>query len=167
VIKRRSAVTPRIRGYGNKEQLFSTVLREELSKLAAAVSLDADSARDLGDYAGRAFDYHLAHPELLRLLHWEGLQSAGNRPPDDTERAAYYARKVAAIAEAQDAGAIAADAEPARLLYAIIALTAWWFAAPQIVAMLLGPAADDPKAQRDALVTLVRRLASDGRAGLS
>jgi AcrR family transcriptional regulator len=144
--------------YGNKEELFSTVLREELSRLAAAVSLDAASARDLGDYAGRAFDYHLAHPELLRLLHWEGLGWTGDAVADDAERSAYYARKVAGIADAQAGGDIAADPEAARMLYAIIALTAWWFAAPQIVAMLLGAAAGDQAAQRDALVTLVRRL---------
>jgi AcrR family transcriptional regulator len=150
--------------YGNKDELYSTVLHEELSKLAAAVSLDAASARDLGAYAGRAFDYHLAHPELLRLLHWEGLSSAGAAAADDAERSAYYASKVAAIAEAQAAGEIAPDPEAARMMYAVIALTAWWFAAPQIVAMLLGPAADDREAQRDALVTLVRRLASDSAA---
>jgi hypothetical protein len=51
-----------------------------------------------------------------------------------------------------------------RSLGGVIALTAWWFAAPQIVAMLLGPAADDREAQRDALVTLVRRLTSDSAA---
>jgi hypothetical protein len=81
--------------------------------------------------------------------------------PDETERSADYSRKVAAIAEAQGAGAISADPEAARLFYAVIALTAWWFAAPQIVAMLLGPAADDLQAQRSALVTLVRRITTD------
>jgi AcrR family transcriptional regulator len=145
--------------YGTKDQLFATVLHEELSKLAAAVSLDSASARDLGEYAGRAFDYHSEHPELLRLLHWEGLRWVDGATPEDSERSAYYARKVAAIAEAQAAGAIAADPDAARLLYAVIALAAWWFAAPQVVRMLLGAAADDREAQRIALVALVRRIA--------
>jgi hypothetical protein len=68
---------------------------------------------------------------------------------------------VAAIAEAQAAGAVPPEPDAAHLLYAVIALTAWWFAAPQIVAMLLGPATEDPRAQRNALVMLVRRLVTD------
>jgi hypothetical protein len=43
------------------------------------------------------------------------------------------------------------------VLYATIALSAWRFA-PQIVTMPFGPGGDDRRAQRDALVTPVRRL---------
>jgi Tetracyclin repressor-like, C-terminal domain len=59
--------------------------------------------------------------------------------PDETERSADYSRKVAAIAEAQGAGAISADPEAARLFYAVIALTAWCFAAPKSWRCCSGP----------------------------
>lgn len=145
--------------YGDKQQLFVTVLQQELTKLAVAVPLDEEQALDLGSYAGRVFDYHLGHPELLRLLHWEGLQLGGEPVAWETERTVYYHAKVAAVSAAQDAGAIATNPDAAHLLYAVIAMAAWWFAAPQVVRMILGDRANDHEAQRAALVEFVCLLA--------
>jgi AcrR family transcriptional regulator len=158
--------------FGAKHRLFEVVLAEELNKLAAAHPLTVEQAGDLGLYAGQIFDYHREHPQLVRLLHWEGLQ-AGNaaappRRPDDPplahetspdERGAYYLAKVAALREAGQAGALTTTVDPEYLLYAVIALAAWWFAVPRVAAMIIGPtAADDHAARREALVTMVRRL---------
>ncbi len=148
--------------FGNKDQLFTAVLEAELANLATVVPLTGEQAGDLGDYAGRVMDYHRQHPHFLRLLAWEGLQS-GEQDPVVAEslRARHYADKVAAITLAQQAGTATGEVDAAVLMYAVIALTAAWFTMPQLVRMLVtGSSADDPDMQRDALVTLVRRLTS-------
>ncbi|MFI6871794.1 TetR family transcriptional regulator [Nocardia sp. NPDC050406] len=144
--------------FGDKRGLFEAVLTDQLGQLAAASPLAADEAGNLAEYAGHVFDYHRTHPHLLRLLHWEGLVSANGELPAETARAAHYADKVAALAEAQRAGSLPDDVAPGYLLYAVAALAAWWFAAPQVVRMILGADADDHEARRTALVTMVRRL---------
>src|SRR5256885_15899140 len=74
--------------FGDKQALFETVLHDELEKLAAAVTPLPASVEDIGEFAGRTFDYHSAHPELVRLILWEGL--AGGPVADKANRAAHY-----------------------------------------------------------------------------
>ncbi|MBW8487343.1 TetR family transcriptional regulator [Actinomadura parmotrematis] len=153
--------------FGGKDRLFGAVLAAELAGLAAAVPLSAEQAGDLGDYAGRVHDYHLAHPHFSRLLAWEGLQHGaqgdGGAVAAEAERAAHYAEKVRAVAAAQDAGALTRDADAARLTYAVIALVNAWFMLPQVARLLLSAVPDPrPAGDRDALVLLVRRLTSNG-----
>ncbi|MCO5974377.1 TetR family transcriptional regulator [Actinoallomurus soli] len=128
--------------FGDKESLFESVLRDELEKLAAAVTPPADGLKDIGEFAGRTFDYHAAHPELARLLLWEGL--AGGPPADEANRTEHYRRKVRAFAAAQRDGALTDDLDPAYLAFLVIGLAAWWHAAPQLTRMLSGLDPDDP-----------------------
>src|SRR5215475_9414438 len=58
--------------FGDKQALFETVLADELNKIAASVAATGASLKDIGEFAGHTFDYHAAHPELARLLLWEG-----------------------------------------------------------------------------------------------
>ncbi|WP_431982523.1 TetR family transcriptional regulator [Streptomyces qinglanensis] len=176
--------------FGSKEKLFVAVLRSELERVAAAVPLDGDQAADLGDYAGRLFDYHRAHPHLARLLAWEGLQYQ-DRVVSEAERTGRYREKAAALAEAQRTGALTTAAAPGALTHAVIALTASFFTLPQVARMLVpadggaegaddvaGDAAaadaaaaaaagadadaDPGAAQRAALVAVVRLMAGQG-----
>ncbi|MFE9426744.1 TetR family transcriptional regulator [Kitasatospora sp. NPDC006697] len=149
--------------FGNKEQLFAAVLTSELGKLAAAVPLaPAPGERlDLGDYAGRVFDYHSANPHFSRLLAWEGLQcgSGSEEPAAGPERTAHYGEKVAAVAAAQRTGEVAGEVDPARLMFSVISLVNAWFTLPQMARLLLAGATDPrPAADREAVVTLVGRL---------
>ncbi|NUW37018.1 TetR/AcrR family transcriptional regulator [Nonomuraea sp. SMC257] len=145
--------------FGNKDQLFGAVLTQELERLAAAVPLDAAQAADLGQYAGRVFDYHGSHPHLVRLLHWEGLHAGDAEVPAEAARTAHYAGKVAALAAAQEEGTLTGALPPADLVYAVIALAGWWFSTPQLARMIRAGAPDDsPAARREALVRLVRAL---------
>ncbi|MFE9393346.1 TetR family transcriptional regulator [Streptomyces sp. NPDC006784] len=176
--------------FGSKEKLFVAVLRSELERVAAAVPLDGDQAADLGDYAGRLFDYHRAHPHLARLLAWEGLQYQ-DRVVSEAERTGRYREKAAALAEAQHAGTLTTGAAPGALTHAVIALTASFFTLPQVARMLV-PAdgtdgvdgtdevgreadvqreaegvdaegdADPGAAHRAALIALVRLMAGQG-----
>ncbi|MGW2406937.1 TetR family transcriptional regulator [Streptomyces sp. NPDC001739] len=144
--------------FGSKEKLFVAVQESELQKIAAAVPLTAEQAQDLGDYAGRVFDYHRAHPHFVRLLAWEGLQYQ-DRVVAESARTGHYDEKIAAVARAQKSGALNDEVDAGQLMHAVIALTASWFTLPQLASMLMPAVAGaGPEAQRESLVTLVRRL---------
>jgi AcrR family transcriptional regulator len=148
--------------FGSKQKLFAAVLEQEMIKLAAAVRLTDDLAGDLGEFAGRVFDYHRSYPHYLRLLLWEGLEPSAGEPGSSSmaaaaERTAHYAEDVAAVVAAQAAGHLRPDVAPAYLLYVARALAAWWLAAPVAVTLMLGArASDGPKRRRAMLVKLVR-----------
>ena len=129
--------------FGDKQSLFETVLTDELDKLAAAVAIDSPGLADIGEFAGRTFDYHAAHPDLARLLLWEGL--AGGPVADEVNRTAHYQDKVKAVAAAQRDGVLDDALDPAHLVFLLIALAAWWFAVPQLAHMLTGADPDHPK----------------------
>lgn len=137
--------------FGDKRTLFETVLTDELGKLAASVVGGADSG-DVGELAGRTFDYHSTHPELIRLLQWEGL--GGGPAADEANRTAHYRDKVEAMITAQRRGIVAVDLDPAYLTFVFMALGAWWYSVPQLARMLTGADADDPseRARRRAFV---------------
>lgn len=153
--------------FGNKDDLFGAVLASELARLAAAVSLSAEQAEDLGDYAGRVYDYHRAHPHFVRLLTWEALQYGTSETTGplaaEAERTAHYAQKVQAVAAAQGTGALTRDTDPARLMHAVIALVNAWFMLPQVARLLMAATPNPhPASDRDALVLLVHRLTTHG-----
>src|SRR3984957_13286029 len=122
--------------FGDKQALFETVLSGELEKLAASVIPPAGGLEDIGEFAGRTFDYYAAPPELARLLLWEGL--AGGPVADQAHRTAHYQDKARAYAAAQRAGILDDDIDPDHLVFLIIALAAWWFSVPQLAFMLTG-----------------------------
>src|ERR1700746_1177916 len=57
--------------FGDKDGLFDAVLESFTEEAVDAVPIDADN---LPAYAGHLFDYHLDHPELLRLVTWARLE---------------------------------------------------------------------------------------------
>ena len=144
--------------FGDKQALFETVLSGELEKLAASVIPPAGGLEDIGEFAGRTFDYYAAHPELARLLLWEGL--AGGPVADQASRTAHYQDKARAYAAAQRAGILDDDIDPDHLVFLIIALAAWWFSVPQLAVMLTGEQSAGERARRRAsVVRAAERLA--------
>ena len=53
--------------FEGKRTLFATVLRDELANVARAVPVTSFATEDIGEYAGRVYDYHRERPELIRL----------------------------------------------------------------------------------------------------
>jgi AcrR family transcriptional regulator len=162
-IARRAGVNKeRIYNYfGGKEDLFAIVLSEELDRIAGAVPMLGGEGDDIGEYAGRCFDYHCDHPVLVRLLHWEALELPAGKPvPDEDARTRGYASKTAAVASAQRDGRVVADIAARDLLFTVIAMTAWWAAVPQVARMVTG--ADDTPVERArrraSVVAIARRL---------
>src|ERR1700759_1122217 len=121
--------------FGDKQALFESVLTDELDKLAAAVA-PVPAFEDIGEFAGRTFDYHTAHPQLIRLMLWEGL--AGDRIADEANRTAHYKNKAQAYAAAQRDGILDGDVDPEHLVFMIIGLSAWWASALKLSRMIHG-----------------------------
>jgi AcrR family transcriptional regulator len=146
--------------FGDKDALFDEVLTEALEELSRAVAPDGLRFEDLGEFAGRTFDYYGEHPELARLLQWEGLRGA---PPVSGEiRKTHYHVKVAATAQAQRDGIIDDWIDAGHLMFMVIGLAAWWFAVPQMASLLTGNDADAPGEQarrRASVVQAAQRLA--------
>ncbi len=145
--------------YGDKNALWEVVLADELDRLAAAVSVEA--SEDVGEFAGAAYDFHAAHPELARLLQWEGLTR--EQPARAEQRAVHYRRKVDEFAKAQRDGLLDPTVDPAHLTFALIALAAWWQTVPQLAEMITGTSANDASgriSRRAFVVDAARRMAN-------
>ncbi len=122
--------------FGDKRQLFETVLIEELEKLAVSLGRNAPGLDYIGEYTGCIFDYHAENPHLVRLLLWEGLSDGP--AVNEAARTAHYQRTVDMFAEAQRNGILKDDLDPAKLVFLLIGLAAWWFAVPQLSRMVTG-----------------------------
>jgi AcrR family transcriptional regulator len=150
--------------FGDKKALWELVLTTELERLATAVELTGAGLDDIGEFAGATYDYHAVHPELGRLLQWEGLQAGP--PAHAAVRTMHYREKVARFAAAQRDGLLHPEIDPAHLVFALIALAAWWQTVPQLAEMITGAAPDDPQeraARRRFVVEAARRIASPSR----
>lgn len=148
--------------FGSKEKLFDAVMNEALDEIVEMVSQVID---DVGEYVGRMYDYHAAHPELLRLILWEALHYGDGREFDDA-RQAHYRTKLEKLA----AGL---GAEPShdvgRTLLTLCGMASWPNAVPQMARLVLGPGADDREAMRAHLMdfarTAVARRPAESGAG--
>ncbi len=103
-------------------------------------------------------DYHAAHPELLRLLYWEGIEYGTAELPDEAQRQEHYALKVATVRDAQERGVIS-DAIPAGdLFFLLLALANWVTVVPQLNRFLAGGTDDDRDRLRASVKEAARRL---------
>jgi AcrR family transcriptional regulator len=119
--------------YGNKEELFDTVMVHTLGVLADAVPF---AATDLAGYAGALFDHMRAHPALVRLTLWKMLE----RPAVSELETEVYRPKVEQLAAAQRAGTVTRAIPPADLLMLVLGLVASWFtASPSLHALAEAP----------------------------
>lgn len=143
--------------YGNKSELFASVLEKRMLDLAISVPVDPD---DVGGWVDRLLDYHAAHPELLRLLFWEGMEYGTAELPHEAERQDHYARKVAAVRDGQARGVVT-DAIPAPdLLFLLVAMTNWASVVPQIKRILVGGEDTDADRLRASIKEAARRVVS-------
>ncbi|MHA3081101.1 TetR family transcriptional regulator [Acinetobacter sp. ANC 5502] len=146
--------------FGAKRELFDAVLRNELVKVAKLVPIQSISEQDLSEYAGRAYDYHCEHPELSRLLLWEGLIYDGEVPNEDIRRK-NYDYKIQAVSEAQQQGKVTDSIEPSYLAFLILAIANSWFMLPQ-VARMFTPLEDmgNHEKRREMIIKATKRLIS-------
>ncbi|WP_424215821.1 TetR/AcrR family transcriptional regulator (plasmid) [Streptomyces sp. BI20] len=141
--------------FGNKEQLFDAVFEQAVREIVESTPI---TANDLPGYAGALFDFHVAHPHLMRLARWHSLERGG-RTPDLPAVAAANAAKLAALTAARAPRQDDPGLPPELLLALIVSIaTTWTEGAPEP----LDPA--DPAAvaaKRRAVVAAVTRLTAD------
>ncbi|GAA4610961.1 TetR family transcriptional regulator [Actinoallomurus liliacearum] len=135
--------------FGNKEKLFDAVMSQVLDEVIEMVAQDFS---DPGDYVAGMYDYHRAHPELLRLMLWEALQYGDQRDYDDGRRA-HYRKKMEALASRLGAEP---SVDVGRALVTLCGMAGWPNAVPQITRLVLGPDADDRDAMRAHLIDFAR-----------
>ncbi|MCU4504043.1 TetR family transcriptional regulator [Acinetobacter sp. WU_MDCI_Abxe161] len=139
--------------FGAKRELFDVVLSNELIKVAQSVPLKSFAEEDIAEYAGRAYDYHYAHPELSRLLLWEGLIYSSDEVPNERSRRENYSYKIQAIKKEQDQGKITDEIEASYLTFLILALANSWFMLPQVARMFTPiEDIDNPHEKRRAMI---------------
>ena len=124
--------------FGDKDQLFDTVLARQIEAVLQAVPLENG---DLLAFAAARFDYMLANPQVNRLATWRTLERA---EPTEAERESFQER-VAAVAAAQQAGWIRADIPAVDLFAIVLRVTDSWLSAPLA---LRAAAGGDPMSSR-------------------
>jgi len=143
--------------FENKELLFNAALHRVLSDLTAAVPLTED---DLPGFAGRMFDYTLAHPQAVRMNMWRKLE----RPAAGPNEKDLYATKINAMSAGHSSSA--SGLPPTDLIVLIFGLAASWMISPDD---LLSADGSDPTSpdriavHRAALVEAARRICAPER----
>lgn len=139
--------------FGAKRDLFAVVLSNELIKVAQSVPLKSFEEEDIAEYAGRVYDYHCVHPELSRLLLWEGLIYSSQEVPNENIRCENYNCKIEAIKKEQDEGRVTNEIEASYLTFMILALANSWFMLPQVARMFTPiEDIDNPHEKRRAMI---------------
>ena len=137
--------------YGNKEELFDTVMVRSLGVLTDAVPFSVD---DLPGYAGALFDHMIAHPAMVRLTMWKLLE----RPSVSPEETEAYRPKVAAIADAKAGGRLAPGDDPVDVMMLVIGLVASWFTNSPALHALAGSDRTEPERVAEHRAALVRAV---------
>jgi len=134
--------------FSSKEGLFDAAIEANIARLLDTVPFDAD---DLPAYAGRLFDFAVAHPQLVRLLRWHQLERPGvlNQLPQTAES---NRRKALALTEAQAARKVSEVLPADQLLTLVLALI------HGSAETIFGEGTEPVAIERETLITGVRRL---------
>jgi AcrR family transcriptional regulator len=143
--------------FENKETLFSTVLQKHLLGVYEEMPFTPE---DIPGYAGRFFDFAMAHPDLMRLMTWFGLEQ---RPEGSSERIASFIAKTEALKKAQDEGIVGSTFPPRFLLTALMALATAWTATNPFGPSLDPEAVEHRAALKRDIVKAVTLLAAPNR----
>lgn len=144
--------------FGDKDGLFDAVLEAHIGAIIeATLPIDPD---DLPAYAGRLFDYHFEHPELVRLVQWARLEGRFT-PASYDKRADSHRRRTAAIEEAQQRRRATSRLAAHQILTLTESIAVGW----TITTAEFLTGADAPPAHREAhreiIIDSVRRLTSE------
>jgi AcrR family transcriptional regulator len=137
--------------FGDKEGLFREVLRRKMAERQAwGMATPDDPVASLPYW----FELACKDPEWIRLLEWEALQFADARLIDEEKRRQSTLRAVGRIRRRQTLGHLSADLSSSHTLLAMVALTWFPLAFPQLTRLITGHSASSPRfrnEQRDFL----------------
>jgi TetR/AcrR family transcriptional regulator len=148
LIARRAAINKRMlyHYFGNKEDLFRAVLRRKIAERQAwAAASPDDPAESLPAW----FDLACKDVDWIRLLEWEALRGGEKPVIDEAERRAAAERAVERIRRRQAGGHLSDEFDPRHVLLAMIGLTAYPVAFPQLTRLITGKQVTDPAFQRE------------------
>ena len=130
--------------FGPKEELFETVLEHELLRLITEVTTP-ETSEDIPEFVGKAFDFHAAHPNLVKLLHWEALYFGDKQVPGEKGRTAFYNERSERLGKALVNSVRDTKLDPRHLHFILVSLATSWFAMPQLARFHLN---EDPFSER-------------------
>ncbi|MFG1999896.1 TetR/AcrR family transcriptional regulator [Spirillospora sp. NPDC048911] len=149
----------RIYGYfGNKDKLFDAVIQVALDEFAA---ITPQPGEDPVEYVGHLFDYYQEHPDLLRLLTWEGLHVRPGALPEQEWRVERCRKAVASLAARMDREP---SPEVGRTLLTLKGMAMMPMVMPQLAEILVGGRMDDPEsiaAMREHVMAFARTALRD------
>ena len=117
--------------FGPKEELFENVLEHELLRLITEVNTPQRSD-EIPEFVGKAFDFHITHPNLVKLLHWEALYFGGKRVPGEIGRTAFYKERSERLGQVLASSGDEIKLDPRHLHFILVALATSWFSMPQL-----------------------------------
>jgi len=139
--------------FGDKDGLFQAAMHHAITALNEAVPLSED---DLPGYAGRMFDYHIKHPQALRMSMWRHLE----RPEYGPDFGDLYAQKVRAVRRSQILGSDR-PIPPVDLIVLVAGLADSWLTSPSDLTAADGRNPQSSRrlgAHRAAVVEAARRI---------
>ena len=131
--------------FGDKEALYRAVLREGI---AANLDLVAAAPPDTAELLPFIFARELQRADGIRLLQWEALGTGDKKPIAEEERRKAWVEGSERIRDAQRAGQVHGDLDAECLVLALMALTMFPLAFPQLARMVTGLRVSDPDFQQ-------------------
>jgi AcrR family transcriptional regulator len=128
--------------FGSKEKLFGAVVRAKMDEIGRTIDLDP---AQVPEAVGRLFDWYQEHPELIRLLLWEALETRDM--PAESERREAFRQKADRFRDT-----VGPAREVQDLMFTIFGLIAWNFAVPHVRQAMLD--------EQDETAALARRRAT-------
>ena len=131
--------------FGDKKGLYVAVLRESI---ATNLDLVAAAPADPGELLPFLFARASKRTDGIRLLQWEALGAGDRKPIAEEERRKAWVEGAERLRDAQRAGRLQADLEAEYLVLALMALTIFPQAFPQVVHMVTGVRPSDAEFQQ-------------------
>jgi AcrR family transcriptional regulator len=152
-IARRAAINKRMlyHYFGHKEDLFREVLRRKMTERQTWTTATPDDPAESLPYW---FDLARNDVGWIRLLEWEALQFVGKRLIDEDSRREAARAAAARIRRRQRLGHLSKSFTPQQTLLAMVALTWFPIAFPQLTRIITGRSTSDARfisEQRDFL----------------
>jgi AcrR family transcriptional regulator len=131
--------------FGDKEALYRATLREGI---ATNLDLIAAAPADPADLLPFLFMRAAKRVDGVRLLQWEALGLGDRKPIAEEERRKAWVEGTERIRDAQRAGRLHRDLDAEHLVLALMALTIFPQAFPQLVQIVTGARASDAAFQQ-------------------
>jgi AcrR family transcriptional regulator len=157
-IARRARINKRMlyHYFGNKQNLYREILRRKLEQRATWA---AGAPDDPGETLAHWWRLACEDIDWVRLIEWEALAVGDGPIVSETERRRAFQSGVEKLRAMQSRGLLARDLDPRHLLLALLGLTTFALAFPQVTRLVTGRSHRDP-AFRKQRVEFLRRFAA-------